>query len=60
MTEKVVFPNTGKARTYRSTLTVLELDRSRSAAEVAEMLGVTRQSVYNWAAAFAREHAPSS
>jgi hypothetical protein len=35
------------ARPYRRTLAVLELDRGRSAAEVAEMLGVTRQSVYN-------------
>src|SRR4051794_18821305 len=51
---------TAEARTYRRTLAVLELDRGRSAAEVAEMLGVTRQSVYNWAAAFAREHGPSS
>src|SRR5512135_1578747 len=48
------------ARTYRRTLAVLELDRCRSAAEVAEMLSVTRQSVYNGADAFAREHAPGS
>src|SRR5512135_1419413 len=48
------------ARTYCRTLAVLELDRGRSAAEVAEMLGVTRQSVYNWAATFARDHAPGS
>ncbi len=39
---------TTQARTFRRTLAVLELDRGRSAAEVAEMLGVTRQSVYNW------------
>jgi transposase len=41
------------ARTYRRTLAVLELDRGRTAADVAAMLGVTRQSVHNWAAAFA-------
>ena len=51
---------TAEARTYRRTLAVLELDRGRSTAEVAEMLGVTRQSVSNWAAAFARGPAPSS
>src|SRR5512135_3477020 len=51
---------TAEARIYRRTLAVLELDRGRSASEVAEMLGVTRQSVDNWAAAFARDHAPSS
>jgi transposase len=50
---------TADARTYRRTLAVLELDRGRSAAEVADMLGVTRQSVYNWAAAFAREPDPA-
>jgi len=51
---------TAEARTYRRTLAVLELDRGRSAAEVAEMLGVTRQSVSNGATAFAREHAPGA
>ena len=50
---------TSDARTYRRTLAVLELDRGRSAAEIAAMLGVTRQSVHNWAAAFAREHDPA-
>ena len=49
-----------EASTYRRTLAVLELDRGRTVAEVAEMLGVTRQSVYNWAAAFEQDHAPES
>ena len=49
---------TTDARTYRRTLAVLELDRGRSAADIADMLGVTRQSVYNWAAAFAQDPAP--
>jgi transposase len=41
------------ARVYRRAVAVLELDRSRPAAEVAAALGVTRQAVYHWAAAFA-------
>ena len=50
---------TPDARTYRRTLAVLELDRGRSAAEIATMLGVTRQSVHNWAAAFVRDPDPA-
>jgi transposase len=50
---------TSDTRTYRRTLAVLELDRGRSAAEIAAMLGVSRQSVHNWAAAFAREPDPA-
>jgi transposase len=38
---------------YRRLLAVLELDRGRTVAEVAASLGVTRQSVYNWACSFA-------
>jgi hypothetical protein len=34
---------------YRRMLAVLELDRGRPAAEVADLPGVTRQSVDNWA-----------
>jgi transposase len=48
------------ARLYRRTLAVLELDRGRSAADIADMLGVTRQSVHNWAAVYARESDPSA
>lgn len=51
---------TSDARTYRRTLAVLELDRGRSASDIAAMLGVTRQSVHNWAAAFARAPDPST
>jgi transposase len=50
---------TSDARTYRRTLAVLELDRGRSAADIAAMLGVTRQSVHNWAAAFVRDPDPA-
>jgi transposase len=48
------------ARTYRRTLALLELDRGRTAADIAEMLGVSRQSVHNWAANFARDPDPST
>ena len=52
--------STSDARTYRRTLAVLGLDHGRSAADIAAMLGVTRQSVHNWAAAFVRNPGPSS
>lgn len=50
---------TSDARTYRRTLALLELDRGRSAADIAAMLGVTRQSIHNWASDFASEPAPA-
>jgi transposase len=50
--------STSDARTYRRTLAVLELDRGRAAADIAAMLGVTRQSVHNRAAAFAHDPDP--
>lgn len=50
---------TSDARTYRGILAVLELDRGRSAADIAAMLGVTRQSVHNWASAFLRDPDPA-
>jgi transposase len=37
---------------YRRTLAVLEFDRGRPAADIARMLGVTRQSVHNWVEAY--------
>jgi transposase len=51
---------TPDARTYRRVLAVLELDRGRSAAAVAAMLGVARQSVHNWASAFVRDPGPAA
>jgi transposase len=42
-----------QASYYRRLLALLELDRGKSVAEVADLLRVTRQSVYNWASAFA-------
>lgn len=44
------------ARVCRRTLAVLEVDRGRSIAQVAQMLGVTRQSVYNWLASYGTAH----
>jgi transposase len=41
-------------RLYRRTLAVLEFDEGRSAADIAHMLGVTRQSVYNWLLTYRR------
>jgi len=38
---------------YRRLLAILELDRGVPVAQVADLLRVTRQSVYNWASAFA-------
>jgi len=37
---------------YRRLLAILELDRGQTVAEVAALLQVTRQSVYNWARSF--------
>ena len=38
------------ARQYRRLLAVLECDQGKSVNDVAELLGVSRQSVYNWIA----------
>src|SRR4051794_2370044 len=45
---------------YRRLLALLELDRGKSVAEVAEVLRVTRQAVCNWARAFAACPDPAS
>ena len=50
----------GDASYYRRLLAVLELDCGRSVAEVAGLLRVTRQSVYNWASSFAACPGPAS
>jgi transposase len=44
---------------YRRTLAVLEFDHGRAAADIARMLGVTRQSVYNWVATYRQAGDPS-
>src|SRR5688500_9696226 len=48
------------ARILRRTLAVLEFDQGRPAAELARMLGVTRQSVYNWVEAYTRTYDPQA
>jgi transposase len=47
-------------RLYRRTLAVLEFDRGRPMTDIADALGVARQSVYNWVTAFARERDPAA
>ena len=51
---------TRDARLYRKTLAVLEFDHGRSAADIARMLGVTRQTVYDWVEAYTQDHDPAS
>ena len=48
------------ARLLRRTLAVLEFDQGRTAADIACMLGVTRQSVYNWVGAYTQGHDPQA
>lgn len=45
--------STDDASLCRRLVALLELDSGRSVAEVAELLGVTRQSVYNWVETYA-------
>jgi transposase len=47
------------AHTYRRTLALLEVHQGRPIAEVARMLGVTRQSIYNWIEAYSQEYNPT-
>lgn len=48
------------ARVFRRTAAVLDASRGRSVAEIAESLGVTRQSVYNWIDAYQQGHDPEA
>jgi transposase len=48
------------ARLFRKTLAVLEFDYGRSAADIARMLGVTRQTVYDWIETYTQDHDPAS
>jgi len=48
------------ARLLRRTLAVLEFDQGQTAADIAHMLGVTRQSVYNWVGAYTQGHDPQA
>src|SRR5437868_5245634 len=49
---------TQNVRVYQRTLAVLEFDGGRSMADIAGMLGVTRQSVHNWVGFYERTHNP--
>lgn len=51
---------TADARLFRRTLAVLEFDHGRSAADLARMLGVTRQTIYNWVEAYLEDLDPAS
>lgn len=51
---------TEDVRLYRRTLAVLEFDYGRTAADIARMLGVTRQTVYNWVEAYTEICDPSA
>jgi len=48
------------ARSYRRTLAILQIGQGQSIAEVADLLGVTRQSVYNWVEAYRQSPAPQT
>jgi transposase len=45
--------HTRDAALYRRTFALLEIDKGHSVAEVADALGVSRQSVYNWMETYA-------
>src|SRR5436305_15337331 len=51
---------TSDARLLRRTLAVLEFDYGRPAADIARMLSVTRQSIYNWIEAYTQALDPSA
>ena len=48
------------ARLLRRTLAVLEFDQGRTAADIAHLLGVTRQSVYHWLGTYTQGHDPQA
>jgi transposase len=47
-------------RLFRRTLALLELDYGRPAADIARMLGVSRQTVYNWLEAYTEAYDPTA
>jgi transposase len=51
---------TEDAAIYRRTLAVLEFDKGRSTADIAGMIGMTRQSVYNWVGAYRQGADPTA
>jgi transposase len=51
---------TPDSRLFRRTLAVVEFDHGRSASDLAHMLGVTRQSIYNWVETYTQTRDPAS
>src|SRR5574340_527998 len=51
--------DTRDARLYRRTVAVLEFDAGRPAAEIAQMLGGPRQSIYHWVATYQQAFDPA-
>lgn len=51
---------TEDGRLFRRTLAVLEFDYGRPAADIARMLGVSRQTVYNWLEAYTETGDPTA
>jgi transposase len=47
---------THDARLYRGTLALLECSRVRQVKDVVQALGVTRQTIHNWAVRFQQQH----
>jgi transposase len=47
------------ARVYRRTLALLEVERGTPISRLAQTLGVTRQSIYNWVEDYAQAHDPA-
>jgi transposase len=53
-------PSVDERRAFGRGAALLALDEGQSVAEVAELLGVSRQSIYNWSQAFARSPRPET
>lgn len=51
---------TRDARLFRRTLAILEFDHGHAAADLARMLGVTRQTIHNWVQAYTQTLDPES
>ncbi|MBZ0158277.1 MAG: helix-turn-helix domain-containing protein [Alphaproteobacteria bacterium] len=51
-----ILHSTHDVHLYRRILAIVESDRGKSVASVAHMLGVSRQSIYNWIDAYEKGH----
>jgi transposase len=52
--------STQDAHLYRRTLAVLEFSKGRSITDIAQTLGVSRQSVYNWIEQYTQDCSPAA